>query len=196
MSLKRLLPVILAAFLGAGSVNAAAISVDFTAQGLKNLQGSPMARDGLVLVLASTQDESFGDLARSWQQFTAEADDRILLRFSTTSPGEALASLNEFALGTRDITAGAALLLVWYPGLDPSAAAPGVGQSFGTFRTEAVADGSTIGWRVPDGGGVADSLTVSRDLVANLVTVPEPGVVALTISAGVLLGLRRRKKRR
>ena len=108
---------------------------------------------GTVMLIASRTNTTFGALTNltgaSASSFVNEADDFVVARWAS-SQGFTQFPVT-FNLGDNGVGAGRPLILVWYVGLVESShpTSPGNGRRFGTYRTDAVLNGSTTGWVVP-----------------------------------------------
>jgi hypothetical protein len=199
------------------SARASAVINLFDGQ-LLNANGiTPMADGGLMLIEASTIDNTFA--APTSTSLTGGSSDDIIVASwglsKASAGGTAGDDLHAVTLTySGNFNSGDLLRLLWFPTLTYNSAtnystfAPGVGIAFGFFRTDSLADGSTISWAAP-ADGRTDSLnfaTVSQngsqpnnagvaDKTTAAAVVPEPWSVSLLAMGGAALSVfgRRRK---
>ena len=157
----------------------------------------------LLQLVASTNDNIFS--APTPGSFTGgSSDDVVIASFEVNQePGIFLEDI-VFSLGGT-LGVGDQLMLRWFPSLTLSASAPGGGEQYGEFRTDAVENGSTTNWLVPADGQTHDLnfLTIAAggtrpdaEGAANFVVVPEPSTVALLGFGGIAAAAGLLRKRR
>ncbi len=182
----RIFTVLVAFLLASGLAVRANVALNLDVENLHaGSVGSLSPAGSTVVLLVSTANSSFGDLAFSNNpaladtQFTAEADDRVLGMFEVLPDG-VLQDTITFSIDSA-VTTGDPLLLVWYPDLpyNPSRQGPGQGQRFGTYRSDAATEWSNIGWLVPDDGFGGDLAAISVNAGGD---VPDSILVATQIS--------------
>jgi len=149
---------ILSLFLFASSQAWAAVSFDIQAEVLKNSGGSPIPTSGLVLLVASTTNASFGDVAVNASLALgslldgAGGDDVLLKSWNLSNSGKAGAFAD--ITGSLDFSsysgwgAGDPLALYWFPTLTMSSLTAPLGTSYGKFTTSTPLDGSGA-WVTP-----------------------------------------------
>jgi hypothetical protein len=135
------------------------VTLSVTGGILRRNPTTPLPDGSLVVLLASTQNDSFGDLTMATNTFTVEADDIVLGMWAVDSlsfgvPGFSGATIGiptGASMGANpNLTIGDDLLLVFYDVIKtPMMTGPGEGVGFGTFRTDAVISFSDIGWNMP-----------------------------------------------
>ncbi len=181
----------------------ASVTINFGAIELRADGGALVNSGALVVIGVSTLNGTFA--APSPTSFFS-GDDVELYRGFVTPAGEFQGTLAGAELSSiANWTVGDPLAIYWYPTLTTASTAPGVGVSYGTFRTDSVQTGSDIAWVTPaDGfsGGLSFvTASVGGDnpnalgYASNLV-VPEPSTYAGAFGALCLVGatwFRRRK---
>ena len=119
---------------------------------------TPLLVNSLLVLLADTQGDGFGDLRNGNPgQFSPDADDVVIAKFATNDavgPGTVIDSLLP---SYDDSFVGKKLMLAWYDQLfDASLMGPNYGVAFNTFRTDVEENGSItpngLGWVVPPNG--------------------------------------------
>jgi hypothetical protein len=142
----------LAAFVAAKAF--ATVTLNLSAAYLNEASGTPMPTNGLVLLVASTSDSTFG--TPTFASFVS-GDDTIVAKWDLSTwstPGLLLESTGPVALGSG-WNAGDPLQLYWFPTLTLASASPGVGASYGKYRTNSTVDGGDP-WTTPaDGATIA-----------------------------------------
>ena len=145
-------------FLFASSQAWAAVSFDIQAEVLKNSSGSPIPTSALVLLVASTTNASFGDVAVNASLALGSildgtgGDDVLLKSWNLSNSGEAGALAD--ITGSLDFSsytgwgAGDPLALYWFPTLTVSSLTAPIGTSYGRFTTTTPLDGSGV-WITP-----------------------------------------------
>ncbi|MCG3147973.1 MAG: hypothetical protein PCFJNLEI_01414 [Verrucomicrobiae bacterium] len=143
----------------AGSRVHGSVTLNLDVENLLQADSNSVAAAGsTVVLLASTQNDSFGDLTLATNSFLVEADDVVLGIYPLGDGGvfqnAAFLDIDTTTATSSGLSLGDPLRLVWYPNLAyaPGLTGPGLGQSFGTYRTDAATLGSDIGWSVPANG--------------------------------------------
>lgn len=131
----------------------ATVTIQLQAGELKNADGSPMPSTGLILLVASTSDDSFA--APTDNDFTP-GDDLEIFRGnlqSVASSGNFNAIITPLELG-NGWDAGDRLAIYWFPTLEPSVTTPGSATPYGIYAPAAgeELDGSHE-WITPVDGG-------------------------------------------
>jgi hypothetical protein len=143
------------------------------------------------------------------------SDDRIIGTFTSISSvaGQGNGFQKDFTALTYsgNFNAGDKLYLLWFPTITTVGATVGAGQTYGSYRTDAVdvASGANIAWIAPSDGGTynmsayLDSIysgsgVTAADFTASQVTaVPEPSIYGLVgVGAVGLILFRARNRRR
>jgi hypothetical protein len=200
--------VAVAACLAVGQARAS-VTLNLNVENLFSVDTLTVApQNSLVVLLASTQNSSFGDLTLATSSFTVEADDIVIKKFALGAGGvfqsDAFLDIDTTTAPASGLSLGDPLLLVWFPNVtySESLTGPGANQMFGTYRSDLATLASDIGWNVPANGTYAlgaYAVSVGGDIadsafVANLMTIPEPSSIALVALGCVgLLAVRRRK---
>jgi hypothetical protein len=184
----------IAALLPSGS--AAEVTISFTGGQFYDATGAtPLPNLSLVLLVADTQNNGFGDLTAGTLNvgdFLNGTDDRILFRaaVNTALGGSAVQDTLTNATLTGSWNQGDALALVWFSGLTSGSFSFTSGQSYGRFTTSSALSGDP--WITPgDGGAITLSFVTSSlggsygDALgrASLTAIPEPATFATWVGA-------------
>jgi len=156
----------------------ASVTLNVGAGYLNDASGIPMPTNGLVLLIASTNDSTFG--APTPDTFVG-GDDIIIARWDLSTwgtPGLLLDSTGPVAL-EGGWNAGDPLQLSWFPTLAITATAPGAGAPYGLYRTTATID-SGDPWITPADGATISLKFLTTD-VGGLVNPPEAGNASFVV---------------
>ena len=195
---------------GLVNVSRAVVSLEVDAGILRNLTGTSVVPVGGLLELVATPSGNAANFAAPTATSFVSGDNIVVasfaMNYSTGVTGEtdnvtqpfALTTVNGVA-STTTLDAGDPLQLRWYPTLTLASTAPGLGTTYGTFRSDTGELGGAA-WVVPtdgvqssvnfitvDDGG---SHAITTGFASNIVVgVPEPSSVMLLCSATIgLLG--------
>ena len=143
----------------------ATVTINLGASSLDQVNGVPMPVTGLVLLVASTTDSTFGGPTAS---AFVTGDDVEVARWDLSAdniPG--LINNTTIATLTGAFGAGDPLAIYWFPTLDISAVAPGGGTTYGFYRdpgadSSATLDGSDP-WVTPADGSTVGLLFLTAD---------------------------------
>ncbi|MCG3147971.1 MAG: hypothetical protein PCFJNLEI_01412 [Verrucomicrobiae bacterium] len=211
-SLKYAAAVMLAAWLMLGEARAS-VSLNLDIEVLFGANTLTLApQNSTVVLLASTQNGTFGDLTLAASSFTVEADDVVLGIYPIAGTdgifqNSAFLDIDTTTASSSGLSLNDPLLLVWYPNLAYSGSLTGPGNSsqlFGTLNTASAVPGlSDIGFVVPANGtyalnafgtGIGGDLNDNLFVANQLTVVPEPSSIALVALGCVgMLVIRRRK---
>lgn len=180
----------------------ATILISAGADQLKDNVGAPMSVNGLVVLVASTQDAVFGSPTDT---AFATGDDLEVARWNlsgTGTPGQLSDTANLTLSGFW--TATDPLKLYWFPTLTTGALSPGPNTSYGEYRDPTAAgpagsgrdgsdpwftpaDSGTVGliFLTTDAGGAVNAPALGN---ASFTTVPEPSAYATVVGFVCLLG--------
>lgn len=129
------------------------VTIQVQAGELQDASGNPMPTSGLVLLVASTENDVFE--APTANRFTPQ-DDQVVFRGnldSTGVPGNLAITIPALDLG-NGWSSGDRLALFWFPTLQTGAASPGAGTPYGIY---APAPGEQLDggqdWVTPGDGG-------------------------------------------
>jgi uncharacterized repeat protein (TIGR01451 family) len=183
--MKRWLPLL--AWVLTLATSRASVTLNLDVENLLQADSNTVAVAGsTVVLLASTQNSSFGDLTQATNSFVVEADDIVLGIYPLGDDGvfqnAAFLDIDTTTAPASGLSLGDPLRLVWYPNLayNPGLTGPGRGQPFGTYRTDEATLGSDIGWSVPANGTytlAAFGLSIGGD-------VPDGLFAATLVTAG------------
>jgi hypothetical protein len=167
----------------------ASVTLNVSAANLNDAGGTPMPTNGLVLLVASTNDATFG--APTFDSFVS-GDDYIIASWNLatwSTPGLLLGSTGPVILG-GGWNAGDPLLLRWFPTLTLAATAPGVGASYGQYRTDSTVDGGDP-WITPAEGATISLKFLTTDIGGsqNPPSAGNANLVVGGIAAPVILSL-------
>ena len=215
--MKRLLTTLLASAAFVHGAFAYSVSFDLEAHLLRSDATTPMPTTGLVLLVASTTNATFGtnitagtSLATGSFLDGASGDDQILARFDLSlfsTPGVLLVNPSASTDTFTNLSSGDRLALYWFPTLTlSSTAVPNTQTSYGTYQTGNTLplDGSAA-WTMPAGTTnnyklyflttdantsytAAGTHTVAESSATLLTVVPEPSTLALGALGIVGLG--------
>ena len=132
----------------------ATVTLNMSVAYLNDAEGSPMPTTGLVLLVASTNDGTFG--APTSESFV-NGDDTIVAKWDLSTwstPGLLLGSTGPLTLA-GGWNEGDPFQLYWFPTLTLASTAPTAGAVYGQYRTNSPTDGGDL-WITP-----ADGATVS-----------------------------------
>jgi len=186
------------------------VQINFTGGIFTDSGGTPLMDGRLLQLVASTSGASFSRPTPT-SFVGGSADDRVIATFAVDSitfgePGTAAITLNVDASNFPGLSQNDPLLLRWFD-LASGATSPGIGASYGEFRSDTSVDGGDP-WFFPSPegsialvfataafGGSQSNLAGRADLTA--VAIPEPSAtIWLTGFAALgLAGLSRRLKR-
>ncbi|MEZ5276362.1 MAG: fibronectin type III domain-containing protein [Opitutaceae bacterium] len=137
----------------------AAISLSLDAEKLESGTGGAMPTSGLLLLVVSTEDDTFS-LPTADEFVAGSSDDVILATWDLSDGGgvpgvfSGLASNLAYEVG---FDAGDPLMLYWFPASTKSSTGPGAGASYGLFRDgDGIMTGSV--WELPADGTLLYSL--------------------------------------
>ena len=189
------------------------VTINLDADQLKTAGGTAMPTTGLVMLIASTTDTSFGAPIPS---AFVTGDDVILWTWSLDSgfgAGVFSDKVENLQLGSPSIStewgSGDRLEMLWFPDLTIGDASPGEGTSYGRYRDPATSGSGTDGsalWVTPGEGatislrflmtdGIVSPGTVAASAgLASFTVVPEPAEYAVIFGAACLLAALARKK--
>ncbi|MCL4788459.1 MAG: hypothetical protein KJ070_16985 [Verrucomicrobia bacterium] len=140
----------------------ATVTINLDAADLRTADGQLMPLGGQVLLVASTNDATFGGPTPA---AFASGGDVVLLRRSLDSgqPGYFQAGVNLDFAAFPGLKPGDPIQLYWFPTLTAGDASPGEGTSFGFYRHATGVDGSAP-WVIPGDGAVVsvNFITVSQ----------------------------------
>lgn len=126
------------------------VTLNMSVAYLNDSEGSPMPTTGLVLLVASTNDDTFG--TPTLDAFVS-GDDTILAKWDLSTwstPGLLLGSTGPLTL-TGGWNAGDPLQLYWFPTLTLASSSPTAGAAYGQYRTNSPTDDSDL-WITPTDG--------------------------------------------
>ncbi len=161
----------------------ASITLNLSGAVLSNSTGTALPNGGLVLLVASTTNSTFATPSSTSSTLVGSmiADDDLIIGFATIDSAAASVAggfTKAFNITfTGNLNAGDPLQLYWFPTLTSTSTTIGAGVSYGTYRTDAIATGSDIGWVVP-----ADGTTNALSIL----TVAVGGTVANTAGQATL----------
>jgi len=142
----------------------ATVTLNVDAADLRTANGSElMSTNGLILLVASTNDLAFGGpTATSF----VTGDDVVLFRTDLSSLGEAgffQGVVNISLSSFPGLEPGDPVQLYWFPTLNVGSSSPGAGTTYGYYRHDTGLDGSAA-WVIPGDGSLVDLkfLTVSQ----------------------------------
>jgi hypothetical protein len=175
-------------------VSAQDFNINIYAERLDDAADSPMALDGLVLVVASTEGEDF---APPTPASFVQGDDIILGKFSLDSGfGAGVFDRNLSGNFTGSLSAGDPLRLYWFPSLTVSATEPGADALYGTYRSDSPEEENLSPWRMPAGASLVSIAFFTADAVGGgpnsalagnaLTPVPEPSTYAAVFGLACL----------
>lgn len=199
------------------------VSFDLEADRLRANATTSFPTTGLILLVASTTNNTFGATITAGTSLAAggfldNGDDQILGRFdlsSTATAGSLLTLATVSTGGTfANLSAGDRLALYWFPTLTlNSTAVPNTSTSYGTYQTGDTAPlDNSQAWTMPatttdnyrlyflttDAINTAAGSHTVAEATPNFFTVPEPSSLVLGMLATVGLGwsaFRRRRNR-
>lgn len=185
MNRLQIIPMLLAALALVGRVQAVTIMVD--AEALKNAEGQAMTATGLVILVASTNDATFGGPT---EDTFVTGDDIEIARWdlSAFASNGVLSEVTAALPFTGGWDTGDPLQLYWFPTLTTGSIKPGPGAAYGQYRHETGLDGSEP-WVTPGEADVRSLRFYTADAaflndggaspsaagIANLSTPGEPG---------------------
>lgn len=156
----------------------ASVTLNVSAGNLNDASGNPMPTNGLVLLIASTNDSTFG--APTPDTFVA-GDDIIIAKWDLSTwstPGLLLDSTGPVTL-EGGWNAGDPLQLCWFPTLTITATAPGAGAPYGQYRTNSnIDDGDP--WITPADGATITLKFLTTD-AGGLVNPPAAGNASFVV---------------
>jgi hypothetical protein len=165
------------------AVSAQAVSINLSAGVVRDGAGAPLADGSLMILQSAGPNGTFGNVTAS--QFSDDPDDILIpaapylgtfamdssTTFNPPNSGIHLQGIffNHGDVGLQPLQK---LRLLWFPGLPVNAAAPGGGQSYGTYTDQVGIDGSAI-WEVPANN--AATLDFNMNSVANFGSLSDAG---------------------
>lgn len=202
------------------NVGNAGIVITLNVGQLLQLNGTtPVADGALIQILANTSGTGVPIFdAPTTTSFTGTSGDNIVVANFTLdsstvgTSGDFKVELSTSASGSQlplnltGVSQGDDLLLRWFPTLTTASTQPGLGTSYGQFRTDGKPDGSNITWSIPLDSSTPYTLsflTMSQNGsqlnslgIADLRAIPEPSTFVLFgIFALGLLGFLYRRRR-
>ena len=168
----------------------ATVTFNIDAYDLRTANGSElMSTNGLVLLVASTNNLSFGEpTATSF----ATGDDVVLFRGDLSGlgePGFFEAAVNLTLSSFPGLKPGDPVQLYWFPTLTVSSDSPGEGATYGFYRHDTGLDGSAA-WVVPGDGDLVSLafITMSQGgsnpdplgYASHVTVIPRPVILSLT----------------
>lgn len=194
-----------------------AVTFDVQAEYLKTSGGAAMPTTGLVMLVASTTDGTFGvvndGVSLAAGSFLDGGDDLILKTWDLSSSGTPglFADVSGSLTFSGNWNTGDALALVWFPTLNLATATASGGTEYGLFTTATPTDGSGA-WATPADltanhalymftteasnlpGSPPGSVLASASLASNTVQgIPEPSRMMFLGLAMIGLVFRRRR---
>ena len=176
--------------LGCAGVASAAISLSLDAERLETGSGSAMPASGLLLLVVSTEDESFA-LPTADAFVPASSDDRVLATWDLSDGGGVAGVFSGLASNLAyepGFDPGDPLMLYWFPEATKASGSPGAGARYGLFRDDTgVLTGSV--WEMPSDGTLLHALkffTENATEVAEGGTLPRfAGLAALPLGVAL-----------
>lgn len=166
----------------------AAVSISLDAEKLVTDSGSAMPTSGLLLLVVSTEDGSFG-LPTAEAFLPDTGDDVVLASWDLSDGGNVAGVFSGLASNLNydgGMDAGDPLMLYWFPGSTKNSTGPGEGARYGLYRD---ADGIMTGtaWVLPAEGSLLYSLKFLTD-TATLIS-ENGGLPGYAGSAALALGV-------
>ena len=201
--MKRLIAVFLFV-VGCSAKSQATINIEVQAGVLTNITGTTNVPVGGLLELIATPSGSVSNFAAPTPDSFVSGDNIVVASFAMNyNTGITGVTDNSFPLTLQNTLSpssstafdqGDPLLLRWYPSLTMSSTSPGLGTTYGQFRTDATVDGGNA-WITPADGGTATLVLFTQSVggsqvnstgYASNVVVPESssGALILIISIG------------
>lgn len=165
------------------------VTLNMSVAYINDASGAPMPTNGLVLLVASTNDTTIG--TPSSVSFVS-GDDTLIAKWDLSTwstPGFLLDSTGPVTLA-GGWNAGDPLQLFWFPTLTITSDKPGAGIPYGQYRTDATIDGGDP-WITPGDGATITLKFLTQD-AGGLVNPPAAGNASLVVegvAAPVILSL-------
>jgi hypothetical protein len=124
------------------------VTLNINARWLKTAEGQLMPTNGLVLLVASTNDAVFS--GPTTNAFTS-GDDIVLIRgdlSGTRTAGWFTGATNNLVVNIGGLNSGAPLALYWFPTMTTASVAPTNGTPYGFYRDEVGVD-TSVSWVIP-----------------------------------------------
>ena len=194
--------------LGPMALNAfAAATITLSGGIMADSSGTPLVDGRLLQLIASPGDLDFS--APTETDFVSD-DDIVLATFqvdsaTTGNAGSILIDLIVDFDSNPTLSEGASLLLRWFD-ISAASSEPGVGASYGQFRTDSIVDQATSAWFMPGDGSSISLSFVTQSVGGSQVetageasavaqaAIPEPASAALWLA--LICGLRAAARRR